>query len=566
MFKRTNMIRVNIFKTILLFTLLLFSKSDLLGCNCTKVIDLSVRNIDGSNVKFRDIQPGDTVCIQAGQREILRLANIHGDSLNYITFKNCGGTVDIANDNLGYGISIYNCSYVRLSGSGDSTHRYGIRILKTQSTATHGLSIGNFSTDIEVDHLEICNTGFAGIMAQTYPTCDGSGNRGNFVQKNTSIHDNYIHNTRGEGMYIGHSSYNGIVKVCEEDSVTLYPPDLHGLYIYNNILDSCGYDGIQACCATKNCSIYNNIVTNYGTRNEPAQHTGIQIGAGTTGLCYNNIIMNGSGTGIMVFGLGDNYVFNNLICNAGKSYFPEDLTKKVYGIFCDDRATIQGKSFNFINNTIIKPKTDGIRIYSTESSNNLIYNNLIIEPDSLMYRYDMSSRFICAGSEIDAILATNYFVSKLPGNVVSDNLNQIYDYCNSLNIHGHGTNVSQHGINFDLYGNVRPESDSIDIGAIQFSSFSAMSQMKVNNQTTQSNYIKNKRPEINQASYLNEIDFMNDFKKKDITVYSLNGQIIHQRNQLSESFDQNTLPNGVYIVSVKTDNETHNQKIIVNKQ
>ena len=88
MFKRANMIRVNIFKTILLFTLLLFSKTDLLGCNCTKVIDLSVRNIDGSNIKFRDIQPGDTVCIQAGQREILRLANIHGDSLNYITFKN----------------------------------------------------------------------------------------------------------------------------------------------------------------------------------------------------------------------------------------------------------------------------------------------------------------------------------------------------------------------------------------------------------------------------------------------------------------------------------------------
>lgn len=558
------MIRTNIFKIIILFSILLFSKNHILSCNCTKVIDLTVRNIDGNNIKFRDIMPGDTVCIQGGQREILRLANIHGDSLNYIIFKNCGGTVDIANDNLGYGISIYNCSYIRLSGTGDSTHKYGIRILKTQNTATHGLSIGNFSTDIEIDHLEICNTGFAGIMAQTYPTCDGTANRGNFIQKNTSIHDNYIHNTRGEGMYIGHSSYNGIVKVCDEDSVTLYPPDLHGLYIYNNILDSCGYDGIQACCATKNCSIYNNIVTNYGTRNEAAQHTGIQIGAGTTGLCYNNIIMNGSGTGIMVFGLGDNYIFNNLICNAGKNYFPEDLTKKVYGIFCDDRATIPGKSFNFINNTIIRPKTDGIRIYSTESSNNLIYNNLIIEPDSLMYRYDMSSRFICADDNIDAILAANYFVSKYPDSLASDNFNQIYEYCNTLRIHGRGVNVSGYGIDFDLLGNSRPESDSIDIGAIQFNSFPAQTKIKANNNTYLPNTTKNNLPPINNSAYLYNTDFNADYEKKDITIYSVNGQIVYKKCQSNDFFDKNLLPNGVYIVSTTSITGTFNQKIIIN--
>lgn len=46
---------------------------------------------------------------------------------------------------------------------------------------------------------------------------------------------------------------------------------------------------------------------------------GIIIGGGTKCKCYNNIIKDGKGSGINVFGLGDIYIFNNLIVNMGLS-------------------------------------------------------------------------------------------------------------------------------------------------------------------------------------------------------------------------------------------------------
>ena len=62
--------------------------------------------------------------------------------------------------------------------------------------------MGDLSTNFEVDHIEIANTGFAGIISKTDPVCNLSKNRGNFTQYQSVFHDNYIHNTSGEGMYM----------------------------------------------------------------------------------------------------------------------------------------------------------------------------------------------------------------------------------------------------------------------------------------------------------------------------------------------------------------------------
>ena len=92
---------------------------------------------------------------------------------------------------------------------------------------------------------------------------------------------------------------------------------------------------------------------------------------------------NGSGIGINVFGTGNNFVYNNIVLNAGQNYFPNDPSKFVHGIFCADRSTVPGSPFNFINNTIINPKTDGIRMTSTLSANNEIRNNIVVHPGSI---------------------------------------------------------------------------------------------------------------------------------------------------------------------------------------
>ena len=345
----------------------------------TFLIKTDITNIDGLKL---GVHPGDTLFIESGRRDHLRFTNIIGDSLNYIILVNYGGLVEIYSENSNFGIQTFDCKYFRLTGTGDKDILYGIRIIKTPAKS-NGLTLDGLSTNFEIDHLEISETGFAGICSNVKPDCDNKYNRGNFVQRNTIYHDNYIHKTYGEAFYIGHSFYTGYTINCNGKDTLVYPHEIRGISVYNNTIDSCGYDGIQVGCATSDCEIYGNRITNYGFKNEKNQNFGIIIAGGTTGKCYNNFILNGTGNGINVFGLGNNTIYNNIIVNAGHSFAESGETTNAIGIFCDDRSTLNGASFNFFNNTIISPKGDGIRFYSTKSKNSIIANNLILKPGSL---------------------------------------------------------------------------------------------------------------------------------------------------------------------------------------
>ena len=432
------------------------------------IIPLSQSYIDGSQL---NIQEGDTILIEAGSRVSLKLINFHGSPSKYIVFKNYGGAVVIKNNTMPYGIAINNSSYFRFTGTGSPEIKYGIKVLETKIGAS-GLGVGDMSTNFEIDHIEIANTGFAGIFSKTDPVCDLSKNLGNFTQYQSIYHDNYIHNTGGEGMYIGHSFYTGWTTTCNDLSTVLYPSELKGVRIYNNVVDSAGWDGIQVGCATEDCEIYGNKVSNYGFKCVYGQHTGIQIGGGTTGKCYNNKILNGSGSGIAVFGLGNNEIYNNLILNAGYNYYSNDSTKRVYGIFCDDRSTIPGSSFNFYNNTIIQPKTDGIRMMSVLSKNNKFYNNIVIHPGSLLsYKNTPSqSPFINIGSKngVDAILSNNYFDNNARNILFADTVNEDFSLLEGSPAIDAGLDLTSKGINYDIDLMMRPSGSGFDIGAYEF--------------------------------------------------------------------------------------------------
>ena len=78
--------------------------------------------------------------------------------------------------------------------------------------------------------------------------------RTQFKQHNTYVHDCYLHDNRGESIYIGSSHYsNGI------------DPLLEGGAVYNNIIENIGYDGIQVGSAITDFYIYNNTLRNIGT-------------------------------------------------------------------------------------------------------------------------------------------------------------------------------------------------------------------------------------------------------------------------------------------------------------
>src|SRR5690606_10319752 len=210
-----------------------------------------------------------------------------------------------------------------------------------------GFTIDKLSTNFEVNNMEVTNCGFAGIMAKTDPSCDPATWRANFVMRDLSFHDNYVHHVKGEGFYIGNSFYNsGKSMSCG----TVLPHSIRNVKVYNNKVSNTGCEGIQVGCVIEGLKIYQNTVETFGT--DPFanfQDNGIQIGEGSGGLCYNNVVKNGPGNGIQVLGYGDNIIFNNVVANAGS-----------FGIFCDERFT-PGDGFTMVNNTIVNSGKDGIQ-------------------------------------------------------------------------------------------------------------------------------------------------------------------------------------------------------------
>ena len=454
---------VNIFFT-LAFVLLLSLTARSQSCNCDHIIPANQMTINGLSL---NVQPGDTICLQAGLKPYIYFTKINGDSLNPVVIMNTGGTVIVQNTTYNYGIKFAQSSYFRLTGTGIDSLEYGIKILQTKA-ATNGLSLDEKSTNFEVDHLEIANTGFAGIMCKTDPKCDLSTNAGNFTMYDVSIHDNYIYNTGGEGIYIGHSYYEGYNTTCNGQPTVLFPHEIKGLRVYHNRVEGTYYDGIQIGCATEGCEVFENRVVNYGTGSNNFHITGIQLGGGTSGQCYSNFISGGMGSGIMVFGLGNTVIANNVIENAGLNYFPNDPTKRVYGIYVGERQTLAGSYFNLINNTIVNVKTDGIRFANLVSVNNKIANNIIINPGSLGSYTPTQKSYVYLEAGVSATTINNFTEPDTTNIKFRNPDNGNYRLKENSPARDMGMDATNFGVTFDYDSLLRPQYNQFDIGACEF--------------------------------------------------------------------------------------------------
>lgn len=442
-----------------LLTFIFFSS--LAAQDSSLVVNASINLIDGSIAPYNKVQPGDTLFLQAGIRNKLLIRNFSGSVQKPITIMNKGGIVNISTNDY-YGISISNCRFFRFSGQGSGTDFYGIQINKVLGGA--GIGIGNASSDFEIDHILIENCLTAGIYAKTDPSCSNNISRENFTQFNTIIHDAHISNVGNEGMYIGSSYYSGMTVNCNGKDSVILPPILDGVKIYNNIIKSTGWDGIQVSSASFNCQIYNDSIINDSQAEVPSQMSGILIGGGSKCDCFNNYIRDGKGDGIESHGLGGSKIFNNIIVNAGISYFPNDPTKMKHGIFISDVSAMKDSSFSIIFNDIINAKTDGIRFQSVNSKNNLIASNLIYH-SGIYNTPSLSDYYVVIPNGLsDVQIKNNFFTNNfqdagvsmpdysiLPGSPLIKNA-----YWNNL------------GISFDFKYTPRPTGELFDIGAMKY--------------------------------------------------------------------------------------------------
>ncbi|MBL0097848.1 MAG: right-handed parallel beta-helix repeat-containing protein [Bacteroidetes bacterium] len=328
--------------------------------------------IDGNLFPFSTLLPGDTILLLPGIRPFIILKNINGSPENPIIISNGQGEVEINSDHY-FGISIRRSTHIKLSGKGSAPIKYGIRIFNKVGS---GLSIGDYTSFVEVEGVEVGFSQYSGIVAKTEPFCGFL--RSSFIQENTSIHDCYVHHSGTEGMYIGSSFYNGQVIQCSGIAVTVLPPLLRNVEVYNNIVEYTGWDGIQVSSAI-NTRIHHNLIRYDSQSKTDWQMTGIILGEGSTGEIYNNEIKDGEGSGIFTNGLGDIYIYNNKILRPGKN---NNLSSGKYGMYIDEKSAISGMYFYIFNNLILNARTEGIRFLSYQGKKrNFIVNNVILKTE-----------------------------------------------------------------------------------------------------------------------------------------------------------------------------------------
>ena len=412
------------------------------------------------NMTSYNLQPGAKVCIQAGNYTSISLEHINGTAAQPITIINCGGPVTTGSGG-NYGIRIIKGKYFRLTGTGDPNHQYGFKILGPPSYLSSGLAIADSSSDFEIDHIEVSKAN-VGFFVKTHPqNCNPGtwGDNDNNTMRNVSLHDNYIHNTRGEGFYIGSSFYTMQVLDCNGNTITVEAQKIRGLKIYNNITDTTEWDGIQVGNAPENVEIYNNVVKNFGTINMSSQQAGIIMGGKTSGKIYNNFILNGTGNGMQVMGFGNLSIYNNLIVNAGfdGSILGQDA------VIIDDRPTpgFAGPKVFVMNNTVVNAARNGFLLqnsYGTFVPGSLFYNNLIIKSGAAGIVFSPSiadsSNNVIKPQIVDAgfvnAAGNNYHLAT--GSIAIDA----------------GRNVIPYGIAQDYDGSLRPYGASFDVGAYEF--------------------------------------------------------------------------------------------------
>ncbi|MEO0525764.1 MAG: T9SS type A sorting domain-containing protein [Bacteroidota bacterium] len=570
----------------LLFFLFLTTSGIISGqsCNCdatlTGLKTTSLNLIWASQINY---SPGDTICIPAGNYAGFRFYDFEGTATDPVTFINCGGKVEVSEQQYS-GFAFKRSKYIRLTGSGDANYDYGIHVLETINGGSVGVGVEELSSDVEIDHIEIENTGFAGIMAKTDPKCsDPDTWRSNgFVLDNLNIHHNYIHDTGAEGIYVGYTGGYKIKSNRKCNGVYVYGHWLENVTIQDNILEGTDWDGIQLNLVRHNGIIRDNQISNYGLDDVYAQNFAMSIGGGIYEI-YNNFVKNGpslSGQGFQLISVeSGTKVYNNVLIEPG-----------LHGMFIHNRHEFDdlNEGYYIANNTIIEPENSGI-LYNTiitltddpakkyksqESVPTYFVNNLIVDPGNdhasgNTWKGDQESYFdfnkrVTRDSSLTRIYSN--IMTRQPDTLgLQDIFNDDYSPSDETSsLVDSGSDISSWGVTFDLVNDPRPSINGFDIGAYEYQGINGSS-LKVNipsyHDVTEAISLKTTTlfyPNPAQFSFRLENDKFDDYVKFQIR--SSEGRVLYDGMYKTGSFfNIESYKPGIYFLKVSSNgiHETH---------
>lgn len=418
----------------------LASPADAQECDCDHVVDLETQRVDGDEL---GIAPGDRVCVTAGEREFLRLSNLTGTAEAPIEILNCGGLVRIHNEDRAYALVFEDDSqFFHLTGTGDPALTYGfeISVPTREPYPGVGLWLLGRSTNYEADHIEIHDTGFAGVSAKTDPLCDGSADQGTFTQRDVSFHHMYVHDTIGEGFYIGSTQANGQTINCDGASETHQPHFLEGIRLTDNLIENTGWDGAQIGMAREDCVVARNVIRNVGLEGVEFQQQGLQIGSFSKCEIFRNRLENGPTNGIFVLEADDTWVHDNVVIG-----FEGD------GIYANLRDRFEGKRYRFHHNTIVGSGEDALQVFGGGLGPSEALSNLVVG----------NGTGVSAGGDVDWTAMGNVELAAGEGGFVADG-----DYHLLADSPARGAGVSVEGLDLDFEG--YPRADPPSAGAYEY--------------------------------------------------------------------------------------------------
>lgn len=332
------------------------------------VIKASTRKFDAAAA---GVKPGDTVLLEAGARGPLRIEKLRGTPRNPVTIRPAGALV-ISGGKDNYAVSFVDCTQFHFTGlvpaAPDTPGADVAKQLRLEG-GQNSLTVAGFSSDVEVSHLEVTGSGFAGIMIKQDPTADPKTWRDAFVMRNVTVRDCVITNTKGEGIYLGNSFYASGHPAGE--AAKRWAHAIEGVRVLRNRTHDTGCEGIQVGSATKNCEISGNTIEKFGQRPfGPWQNNGLQVGEGTGGVVRDNTISDGPGSGIIVLGLGDNVITGNRITRVGQT-----------GIDCQSRPkALVGPGYCIEDNVVSEAGEHAILVNAPEFTATVIARNRLGQP------------------------------------------------------------------------------------------------------------------------------------------------------------------------------------------
>ncbi len=336
-------------------------------CGCTHTVMPGTTAVNGTELGY---QPGDVVCVMAGSYEYIRFREIRGDENNPIVIKNCGGVVEVSNEDRAYAIDFQGSSHhFHLTGTGDPNVSYGFRVRApaTEPYPGVGLWFLDKSTDYEADHIEVYETGFAGVMSKTDPLCDGSADQDVFVQRNVHLHHMWVHDTGGEGFYVGSTQSGGHTITCDNQREVHQPHFLEGIEIDHMLIEDTGWDGMQVGMARQGCGVHDNVIRRVGGAGVEFQQQGLQIGTYSSCDVRRNSLSDGPQMGIIVLGAYDSTFADNVIARFGAD-----------GIYANLNMTPGPVAYRVAHNTILGFGGSAVRVFGDQIENGVAWNNLVI--------------------------------------------------------------------------------------------------------------------------------------------------------------------------------------------